>query len=472
MTTIISADNGSVSGSAGLKSTADSSGILVLQTGANTTAVTIDASQVVSTTNGVTIQGLTVGRGAGAVSTNTAVGASALAANTSGVGNTALGDNALLSNTTASYNTALGRYAAQQNTTGGGLTAVGHQALVSNTTGTANVAIGGYDSSSGTFAPLYQNTTGSSNVGVGVGALRSNTTASNNTAVGYQAGYSTSTVNGTTYLGYQAGYAATGGQNTSVGSQSGYSLTGTYNTLVGIGSGSAITSGSKNSVLGSYNGNQSGLDIRTASNYIVLSDGDGNPVASCSGSRTWIFGDGGSSSGLAVLLAQAATNNGPTLIGRTGSYGSQTARWYIGSDSWIKGGTDYDSLTIASGSAASGGVKLTSGATSWVSASDLKLKNITGSYENALSDIAQIQAVKFTWKHDAGNKPCVGVIAQSVAAVVPEAVDRVRNSKEDETEYLGVRYTELIPLMIASIQEQQALIESLTTRLTALENPA
>jgi hypothetical protein len=45
MATTISADNGSISGSAGLKSSADSSGILQLQSGANTTAVTIDASQ-------------------------------------------------------------------------------------------------------------------------------------------------------------------------------------------------------------------------------------------------------------------------------------------------------------------------------------------------------------------------------------------------------------------------------------------
>jgi len=34
---------------------------------------------------------------------------------------------------------------------------------------------------------------------------------------------------------------------------------------------------------------------------------------------------------------------------------------------------------------------------------------------------------------------------------------------------LAVRYTELIPLMIASIQEQQALITSLTARIAALE---
>jgi len=57
MTTIISADNGTVSGSAGLKSTADSSGILALQTGANTTAVTIDASQNVTFAAAVTTTG-------------------------------------------------------------------------------------------------------------------------------------------------------------------------------------------------------------------------------------------------------------------------------------------------------------------------------------------------------------------------------------------------------------------------------
>lgn len=44
MTTTISADNGSVSGSAGLKMSSDSSGVLALQTGANSTAMTLDAS--------------------------------------------------------------------------------------------------------------------------------------------------------------------------------------------------------------------------------------------------------------------------------------------------------------------------------------------------------------------------------------------------------------------------------------------
>jgi hypothetical protein len=38
-----------------------------------------------------------------------------------------------------------------------------------------------------------------------------------------------------------------------------------------------VTTGSNNTILGAYNGNQGGLDIRTSSNNIVLSDGDGNP---------------------------------------------------------------------------------------------------------------------------------------------------------------------------------------------------
>jgi Chaperone of endosialidase len=45
MASIITADTGAVSGTAGLKQSADSSGILALATGTGTTAVTIDASQ-------------------------------------------------------------------------------------------------------------------------------------------------------------------------------------------------------------------------------------------------------------------------------------------------------------------------------------------------------------------------------------------------------------------------------------------
>jgi hypothetical protein len=52
--------------------------------------------------------------------------------------------------------------------------------------------------------------------------------------------------------------------------------TGGYNTAIGFGAGAAITTGAKNTIIGVYDGNGSGLDIRTLSNYIVLADGDTN----------------------------------------------------------------------------------------------------------------------------------------------------------------------------------------------------
>jgi hypothetical protein len=55
-----------------------------------------------------------------------------------------------------------------------------------------------------------------------------------------------------------------------------FNNTGTNNTGIGAGAGQYITTGSKNTLLGFYDGNQNGLDIRTSNNNVVLSDGDGN----------------------------------------------------------------------------------------------------------------------------------------------------------------------------------------------------
>jgi hypothetical protein len=212
------------------------------------------------------IYGVTVGRGAGAVATNTAVGASALAANTTGALSVAIGWNALKSNTIGDRNHSVGYASMFTNTTGNYNTVFGYGGMYANTTGSNNTAIG--------YNTLAQNTTGSANTALGQDALQANTTASNNTAVGYQAGYSQTTADGNALFGYQAGTSLT---------------TGNLNSFVGAAAGGAITTGSKNTILGRYNGNQGGLDIRTADNYIVLSDGDGNPRATWF-PNGWVFG--------------------------------------------------------------------------------------------------------------------------------------------------------------------------------------
>lgn len=120
---------------------------------------------------------------------------------------------------------------------------------------------------------------------MGFQALVSNTTASYNTAVGYQAGYTNTTGQNLVAIGYQAGYTSNANNSTYVGYYAGQTTTGTLNTFVGVnGVGYLVSSGAKNTIIGGFSGNSGGLDIRTASNYIVLSDGDGNPRAYFNGS--------------------------------------------------------------------------------------------------------------------------------------------------------------------------------------------
>ncbi len=109
---------------------------------------------------------------------------------------------------------------------------------------------------------MYADTIGANNTAIGGLALEASTTASNNTAVG----------------GFALLANSTGTHNTAHGrSALGAVTTGTYNTAIGYDSGGVITTGAKNTIIGRYDGNEGGLDIRTADNNIVLSDGDGNP---------------------------------------------------------------------------------------------------------------------------------------------------------------------------------------------------
>jgi hypothetical protein len=126
-------------------------------------------------------------------------------------------------------------------------------------------------------------------------------------------------------------------------------------------------------------------------------------------------------------------------------------------------GTNYSIVNNASGtiymSSNGGGVQLTSGATSWASSSDERLKNINSNIENALLKLASLRTVNFSWKSDTTNKELLGLIAQDIEQVLPQVIDRnklptdINDEQTDETEYLSVRYTELIPVLVKAIQE-------------------
>jgi hypothetical protein len=98
------------------------------------------------------------------------------------------------------------------------------------------------------------------------------------------------------------------------------------------------------------------------------------------------------------------------------------------------------------------GVYLSPGATSWTANSDERIKNINSQITNAVDKLNSLRTVKYSWKSDKTNKLNLGLIAQDVQAVLPEIVDE----QPDEIKTLGVRYTELIPVLVKAIQELSA----------------
>lgn len=225
------------------------------------------------------INGLTIGRGSGNISTNSAIGTTALFSNTIGFNNTASGNSSLSSNTEGNNNTANGVYAMQNNITGSNNTVNGVYALFSNTTGNSNSANGYgalYSNSTGSnntangINALYSNTEGVNNTANGIGALQNNTEGDFNTANGSSALYnnntgSNNTANGAFALqnntsgsnnsanGYGALYSnSTGSNNNANGINALYSNTsGVNNTANGIGALQNNTLGHFNSANGS-----------------------------------------------------------------------------------------------------------------------------------------------------------------------------------------------------------------------------
>ena len=106
------------------------------------------------------------------------------------------------------------------------------------------------------------------------------------------------------------------------------------------------------------------------------------------------------------------------------------------------------------------------------SLSDARVKENVRNSSDGLQTIIGLRPVRFDFKKGFGNdrKNQLGFIAQEVQTVFPDAVDISGESDESGDPYKSVGPAALIPVLVKAIQEQQALITSLTARITALES--
>jgi hypothetical protein len=145
----------------------------------------LDVSGSANFSEDISLNGMTIGLGAGNISTNTTFGFEALKNNTTGIDNISIGYLANNANTVGNYNVAIGVNALKSNQLGSSNLAIGRNSLQaftgSSNTDTYNIALG-----QGSLISLL---TGTNNIALGFRALCAATTANYSTGIGYNAAY-------------------------------------------------------------------------------------------------------------------------------------------------------------------------------------------------------------------------------------------------------------------------------------------
>ena len=412
---------------------------------------------------------------------NTANGYQTLSANTTGFSNVAIGTQALYNNVTSSNlvaigdsalfnntalkNTAVGSKALYSNTTGSGNTSNGYKALFSNTRGDGNTA-------NGTFA-LFLDTTGNNNTATGLAALQLNTSGSENTANGYGALLGNTTGNNNTALGLNALYSnTTGNNNTALGLNALYSST-TGNNNIAIGAGSNVifqnltnaTAIGYNSLVGASNSLVLGS---TGTEAVNVGIGISGPlsrlhIVGSNSSNSYVRVDGpvgtvqaifGLNEGALVGFAGNLTNHNFDI--RTNNVArvtiDNTGNFYPAADnthSCGKSGNRWSAVWSANGV---------------IQTSDMRMKENILSLNYGLKEVLKLHPVSYNWKDKKDKTKKIGIIAQELQQVLPELVV----TGDDAQSTLGVNYSELTPVIIKAMQEQQDIIKDQQRQINKL----
>lgn len=107
------------------------------------------------------------------------------------------------------------------------------------------------------------------------------------------------------------------------------------------------------------------------------------------------------------------------------------------------------------------GVSLAAGGTSWGTYSDERLKENLTPIINAVAKISTLRAVTGKYKTDKEKVSRSFLIAQDVLEVFPEAVDT------SDKDALSLRYSDIIPLLVASVKELSAKVIALEEQVVA-----
>jgi len=513
MASILNADNGVVSGSAGLKSNADSSGVLELQTN-GTTAVTVNTNQSVSLTAG-TANGVTYLNGSKVLTSGSALtfDGTALAVGTSTIGTnnrlTVDGGRLIVANgptgSSSSATKGLQMYFDATNNQG---------YIFSTQSGVANYPLNVSSSTLSLASSLTTFTISGSeamrldsagNLGLGVtpSAWGSNYKAmefgdSNNQSFFY--GQTNADVvsmgtnaynNNTNYIyknnGYSTFYLQYNGEHR-------------WSTAASGTAGNAISFTQAMTLDASGN---LGVGTTTPGPFRLQVSGTGGTLSGTA-KFVGVFNDATASS-KGVGLGYDTSSQTGILYAETGSAASNLAFWTYTGSAWgeraridssgrfLVGQTTYSTTTdgvalqasgsvfaksgtsnttninLANGNGVVGTINTSGTSTSYNTSSDYRLKNTIAPMTGALAKVALLKPVTYKWNCDGSDSQ--GFIAHELAEVVPDCVSGEKDAvdKDGNPKYQGIDTSFLVATLTAALQEAHGLIKSLETRITALE---
>ncbi len=103
-----------------------------------------------------------------------------------------------------------------------------------------------------------------------------------------------------------------------------------------------------------------------------------------------------------------------------------------------------------------------------ITGSDARQKKDIADLKYGLQQILKLRPVTYRWKVGPDKDTHVGLLAQEVEKVIPEIVKHGPTPSDP----LGMNYSELVPVLIASAQAQQKIINDQQERIARLERRA
>ena len=452
-----------------------------------------------------------------------AIGRNALGNNNGRYGNLAIGDSALFNNGLgvtqnfhSSYNLAIGSKALKNNTVGFENIAIGYNVLLNNISGAENCSVGngslielkqGFFNTALGNASFYVLKNGSYNIGIG-GTSFSIQKGSKNTIIGSSLNsydpFVTDSIVENVIVGYHSLPRIKKDKNVLIGNNTGGNfIYGNSNAALGDSALFQNNAGENNVALGAMAGGSNGGNANVyigykagfnaqSSNKLYIANSEYDSI------KALIYGDFAADS--LMLNAKTIVRNKLALKGNTSNSGIELGYDQVkeinagrigyglftpNTVDFIGGGTAFGNRTIKfwaeNASIFTGkiipdadnfhslGISTNRWKDVWaangvIQTSDANLKtNIVGS-PYGLQQVMAMQPVQYNWKTTPNGDKNLGFLAQDIQKIIPEAVVDTKDGNA-----LGMKYAELIPVLVKAIQEQQAKIEMLEAAIKKIK---